>query len=552
MGNDASRLQGGFDDPIAELKTLTTIASGLPQFSLSEWKASVLDMKINERFRLAAVFFRTVLSFDLDEYYQNWDNINNSTYEMTACKVFAFLLRHVSLEMKIIVFRDGFNRQTRNNIKFQFFRYVHLMIEKEDDVQGIQQLKELLNALDWRAWIKKLRNKIWKSATSMEMLEVLELNEAYAFPSSRLDMDYIDFWVPEPSISSKDRRIGMKNMVKKDLGTNAFRPLAMLQYFYAEKFEKTYSTTWRNLVRENDNPTQRQVDEFITHLKDLWFYLMIRACIREGNIMGLQFLLSKSPPWKTIGKVVKHLPRFIKFNGEAALKNPQMLTEILIFIDRPEWTDILDVWPFEGKVDLVYSTLEKFLKILSDYGEKEFYDDLITILEIQLIVWNKPLVHEKFLPNLVDAAENPSGELYAIDETDIPLLNRQVQRCYNSLVRKMEEQTTEEGIRLVHFNWLTGIFRFIHSGNVHACNIAWAFYYLYHHVHGKTLVNAEHWNFSYAWVEWLRRNDPTELFLARQAPPERQSAKRQSRKRPRDNESSTSNKQQKIRADGVD
>ena len=171
MGNDASRLQGGYD-PIAELKTLTTIASGLPQFSLSAWKAHVEGMEINRE--NTTVFFRTVLKISLDEYYQYW---KNSTYEMIACKVFAFLLRHVSLEMKTIVFHNSAVwSQRRNNIKFQLFRYVKLMIKKEDDVQGIKKLKELMHALDWmKPWRILLRNEIWKSATSKEMLELLDL-----------------------------------------------------------------------------------------------------------------------------------------------------------------------------------------------------------------------------------------------------------------------------------------------------------------------------------------------------------------------------------------
>ena len=505
MGNQASNqasfLQAGeYYDPIYELETLdfninyVDMIANPPSFSFSEWKVNAIDFELNERPSRANRLFYTLLRISLDKYYQYWDSINDSNYEMTACKVFAFLLRHVSLETKTIVFASR-NIRNISDIKFKLFRYVVLMIKKENDVQAIQKLKELMLALNWmKPLLLKLRDRIWVYATSTEMLKVLELNMAYSFPST-LD------WLPEKSISSKTRRKGMENMVKKD------RPLAMLQYFYAEKFEKTYSDTWRILVEENAN--QQQLDELITGLKDKWFYIMFRACIRKGNMMGLKFLLSKSPPWKTIGQVGKKLPLFIYFKGEAALKNPQMLTEILNFIDRPEWTDILDVRPFKGKVDLVYSMLAQFLKILSDSGATELYDDLIRILCIQLIVWNQPLIHQK---------TNPNGT---------PMFYQKVQKCYQDLLQLVQGKDE----RLFHLNHVANLMKNPQStyrhryptkhrkienkpANIsHACNLAWVIYYLYHHVHDKKLVHAQHWDFSYAWHEWMLRNDPKELNL---------------------------------------
>ena len=71
MGNDASRLQGGYD-PIAELETLnfldlTTdwVLANPPSFSFSEWEAHVRGMEVNQT--TVNIFLRSLFTFILEE-----------------------------------------------------------------------------------------------------------------------------------------------------------------------------------------------------------------------------------------------------------------------------------------------------------------------------------------------------------------------------------------------------------------------------------------------------------------------------------------------------
>tara|TARA_B100000902_G_C26463794_1_gene506758 strand:- start:12 stop:434 length:423 start_codon:yes stop_codon:yes gene_type:complete len=105
-----------------------------------------------------------------------------------------------------------------------------------------------------------------------------------------------------------------------------------------------------------------------------------------------------------------------------------------------------------------------------------------------------------------------------------------VQKCYQDLLQELQGKD-EEGIRVFHLNHVANLIQnpqhtYRHRYRTkqrrienkpatvsHACNEAWAIYYLYHHVHGKKLVHAQHWDFSYALHEWMLRNDMGELYL---------------------------------------
>ena len=141
---------------------------------------------------------------------------------------------------------------------------------------------------------------------------------------------------------------------------------------------------------------------------------------------------------------------------------------------------------------------------------------------IQLIVWNQPLIQQKTAPN--------GTPIYTLTSDNIPLFYQEVQACYQDLLQELQGKD-EEGIRVFHLNHVANLIKnpqhtYRHRYPTkqrrienkpatvsHACNEAWAIYYLYHHVHDKQLVHAQHWDFSYAWHEWMLRNDPKELNL---------------------------------------
>jgi hypothetical protein len=520
MGNDASRLQGGYD-PIAELETLnfldlTTdqVRANPPSFSFSEWEAHVRGMEVNQT--TVNIFLRSLFTFILEEdEYQLPDPINGHIYYDTACKVFAFMIRHVPLEL----LRIGFDTacQFMQNCEYNLFEYAESMIQN-DDVQGIQKLNQLFSREDWLDQKEKLQRKIWRYAVSKEMLEVINLHANYHFPTT-LDR----WWLPPDWITADKLKVGMKNLVKKDPRTNAFRPLAMLEYFYAAKFE-TDTDAWKDrtvppLAAELDPPLAAElVQEYIGRFKRTWLHALFDASIHEGNVMAVQFLLHKcrAKSWEEMGDIILRV--LVPMQERHVEANQQILMDVLNFSDRPEWTTIntLQRFGMDGKVDLVYSIL---YALLVPPIHRNWMVGLADIAMIQLIVWNQPLIHQK-----------AAAPYSALTSNNIPLFYQKVQKCYQDLLQELQGKD-EEGIRVFHLNHVANLIqnpqhtyghryptkqRRIENKPAtvsHACNEAWAIYYLYHHVHGKKLVHAQHWDFSYALHEWMLRNDMRELYL---------------------------------------
>jgi hypothetical protein len=506
MGNDASRLQAGYD-PIAELETLNfldltsaQVIANPPSFSFFDWKAHVKGMEVTQTH--VTTFLRVLLfDFPLEETYQLPDLLNGHIYYDTAYKVFAFVIRHVPLEL----LRIGFDTacQFIQNCEYNLFEYAESMIQN-DDVQGIQKLNQLFSPEDWLDQKEELRRKIWRYAVSKEMLEVIDLHANYHFPTT--------FGL----VTATQLKFGMKNLVKKDPRTNAFRPLAMLEHFYAAKFEQD-TDAWKDRTIEANLPLAAElVEEDIGRFKRTWLHALFTASIREGNVMAVQFLLHKcrAKPWEEMGVMISRFPVSMQKQHKEA--NQQIFMDVLNFINRPEWTTIntLQYLGLHGKADLVYMLLDG---LLNRYAEEMV--GLADIAVIQLIVWNQPLIYQKTAPN--------GTPIYTLTSNDIPLFYQKVQKCYQDLLQELQGKDE----RLFHLNHVANLIknpqhtyghryptkqRRIENKPAtvsHACNEAWAIYYLYHHVHGKKLVHAQHWDFSYALHEWMLRNDMRELYL---------------------------------------